>query len=56
MGIKAPLTEGDIKYKMKEIVNNFLLVRDKFMLKMHLNQPGFTDSACSPFTKKQRKN
>ena len=26
------------------------------MPEMHLWQPGFTYSACGPFTKKQRKN
>ena len=26
------------------------------MPEMHLKQPGFTCSACGPFTKKQRKN
>ena len=37
---------------MNEIVNNFLLGGDdKFMPEMHLNQPGFTYSACGPFTK-----
>ena len=39
---------------MNEIVNNFLLARDKFMPEMHLRQPGFTYSACGPFTKKQK--
>ena len=29
----------------------FLLVGDKFMPEMHLKQPGFTYSACGPFTK-----
>ena len=37
--------------KTNEIVNNFLLAGDKFMPKMHLKQPGFTYSACEPFTK-----
>ena len=41
---------------MNEIVNKFLLAGDKFMSGMHLKQPTFTYSACSPFTKKQRKN
>ena len=41
---------------MNEIVNKVLLVEDKFMLEMHLEQPGFTYSTCGPFTKKQRKN
>ena len=38
-------------YKMNEIVNKFLLARDKFMPEMHLKQPGFTYSASGPFTK-----
>ena len=36
---------------MNEIINKFLLVGDKFMTEMHLKQPGFTYSACGPFTK-----
>ena len=36
---------------MNEIVNKFLLVGDRFMPEMHLRQPGFTYSACGPFTK-----
>ena len=36
---------------MNEIINKFLHVGDKFMPEMHLRQPGFTYSACSPFTK-----
>ena len=36
---------------MNEIVNKFLLSGDKFMPEMHLKQPGFTYSACGPFTK-----
>ena len=36
---------------MNEIVNKFLLMGDKFMPEMHLRQPGFTYSACGPFTK-----
>ena len=36
---------------MNEIVNKFLLSGDKFMPEMHLRQPGFTYSACGPFTK-----
>ena len=36
---------------MNEIVDKFLLVEDKFILEMHLRQPGFTYSACGPFTK-----
>ena len=37
--------------KTNEKVNNFLLADDKFMPEMHLKQPGFTNSACEPFTK-----
>ena len=36
---------------MNDIINKFLLVGDKFMPEMHLRQPGFTYSACGPFTK-----
>ena len=36
---------------MNEIVNKFLLTGNKFMPEMHLKQPGFTYSACDPFTK-----
>ena len=40
---------------MNEIVNKFLLRRDKLMPEMHLRQPGFTYSARGTFTKtKQR--
>ena len=36
---------------MNKLINNFLLTGDKFMPEMHLRQPGFTYSACGPFTK-----
>ena len=36
---------------MNKIVNKFLLIGDKFMPELHLKQPGFTYSACGPFTK-----
>ena len=39
---------------MNEIVNNFLLAGDTFMPEMHLKQPGFTYSACGPFTKNKQ--
>ena len=35
---------------MNENVNRFLLAGDKFMPEIHLKQPGFTYSACGPFT------
>ena len=41
--------------KMNEIVNTFLLAGDKFMPEMHLKQPGFTYSACGPFTKNKER-
>ena len=40
---------------MNETVNKFLLARDEFMPEMHLRQPGFTYSACGPFTKKKER-
>ena len=40
---------------MNEIVNKFLLAADKFMREMHLKQPGFTYSACGPFTKNKER-
>ena len=39
---------------MNEIINNILLTGDKFMPELHLRQPGFTYSACQPFTKHER--
>ena len=35
---------------MNEIVNKFLLTRDKFMSERHFRQPGFTYSAFGPLT------
>ena len=40
---------------MNKIVNKFLLVGDTFMPEMHLKQPGFTYSACGPFTKNKER-
>ena len=40
---------------MNELVNTFLPVGNKFMPKMHLKQPGFTYSACGPFTKNKER-
>ena len=42
-------------YNMKEIVNKFLLPKDKFMPEMDLKQPGFTYSDCGPFTKNKER-
>ena len=44
-----------LKVKMNEIVNKFLLAADKFMPEIHLKEPGFTDSACGPFTKNKQR-
>ena len=38
-----------------EIVNKFLLAGVKFIPEMHLKQPGFTYSACGPFTKNKER-
>ena len=58
LGLKIPLNKIPLfsnilfwLYKINEIVNKFLLAGDKFMLEMHLKQPGFTYSVCGPFTK-----
>ena len=40
---------------MNEIVNKFLLSGDKSMPDIYLKQPGFTYSACGPFTKSKEK-
>ena len=36
---------------MNKLINKFLFTGDKFMPELHLKQPGFTYSACGPFTK-----
>ena len=40
---------------MNEIVKKFLWAGDKFMIEMHLNQSGFTNSAWGPFTKNKER-
>ena len=62
LGVRTPSSKvqilGDIcfnRIKMNEIVNGFLLAGDKFMPEMHLKQPGFTYSACGPFTKNKKR-
>ena len=44
-----------MRIKINEIINKFLLVGEKFMPEMHLKQPGFTYSACGPFTKNKER-
>ena len=41
--------------KTNKIVNTFLLVGNKFMPEMYLKQPGFTYSACGPFTRNKKR-
>ena len=36
---------------MNKTINNFFLTKDKCMPEFHLKQPGFTCTACGPFTK-----
>ena len=60
LGIRTPLSKipilGDVLLKkMNDIINNFLLAGDKFMPEMHIRQPGFTYSACGPFTKSKKR-
>ena len=40
---------------MNEVVNKFLLAGHKSMSQVHLKQPGFTYSACGPFTKNKER-
>ena len=40
---------------MNEIVSKILLPGDTFTFEMHLKQPGFTYSACGPFTKNKER-
>ena len=62
LDLKIPLNKipllGDTCFmciKMNDIVDQFLLAGDKFMPEMHLKQPGFTYSACGPFTKNKER-
>ena len=49
------MSAAPLKYKMNEIVKNFLLAGDKFMPEMDLKQLRFTYSACGPFTKNKER-
>ena len=69
LAVRTPLTKlpilGDILFQMcllncmkqlmNEIANKFLLPGDTFIPEMHLKQPGFTYSACEPFTKNKER-
>ena len=39
---------------MNQIIKKKLLTGDTFMPEMHIRQPGFTYSACGPFTKHKK--
>ena len=41
---------------MNKIINKFLLTGDKFLPELYLKKPGFTYSACGPFTKNREKS
>ena len=43
------------QFRMIKITNKFLLTGGKFMLELHLKQPGFTYIACGPFTKNRER-
>ena len=40
---------------MNKIVNIFFLAEKELMPELHLRQPGFTYSACGPFTKHHKR-
>ena len=40
---------------MNEIVNKFLLAKDKFIPELHLKQSGFTYTTYCPFTKNKER-
>ena len=40
---------------MNKILSNFFLAGDNFIPELHVRQPGFTCSACGPFTKHQER-
>ena len=44
-----------LNYKMNDIMHTFLLAGNNFMPEMHLRKPGFTYSACGPFTKNKER-
>ena len=40
---------------MNKVLNKFLLAGDKLISEMNLREPGFTYSACGPFTKNKER-
>ena len=55
MGMCLKTLVAERRIKLNEIVNKFLLAGDKFLPEMYLKQPGFTYSACGPFTKNKER-
>ena len=51
------ISMNDVKQVINKliIINKFSLAEDKFMPEMHFKHPGFTYSACGPFTLKKKK-
>ena len=49
------IQQVNTRYKMNKMANMFLLAGDKFTPEIHLRQPGFTYSACGPFTKNKER-
>ena len=49
------LNATPLNHKMNDIINKFLLAGAKFMPEIHLRQPGFSYSACGPFTKNKKR-
>ena len=61
LGLRTPLSKVPIladilfwMFKIKEIVNKFLLAGNKFIPEMHLKQPGFIYSAWLPLERKKK--
>ena len=46
---------NSLNCKMNDIINKFLLARDKCLSEMYLRQSGFTYSGCGPFTKNKER-
>ena len=40
---------------MNDLISKFLLAGDKFMAEMYHRRPGFSYSACGPFTKNKER-
>ena len=59
LGIKTLLSKipllNVLSVKINEVVNKSSLMDNRFMLELHLKQPGLTCIACSPFTRNKEK-